>query len=95
MLVDVVEVKPLSDYRLWVKFEDGEEGTINVKKLVEFTGVFEPLANPGFFAQASVNPELGVVSWPNGADLDPDVLYSVVTGKPLPAVVDGQAAERP
>jgi len=32
------------------------------------------------FRQASVNPELGVVCWPNGADLDPDVLYAHLTG---------------
>ncbi len=41
-----------------------------------------------FFQQVSVNPELGTVTWPNGADLCPDVLYSFATGKPI--MVDGQ-----
>jgi hypothetical protein len=34
-----------------------------------------PLKDPAYFSQVKVDPELGTVSWPNGADLDPDVLY--------------------
>jgi hypothetical protein len=37
--------------------------------------VFEPLADPDFFAQVRVDNELGTVVWPNGADLDPLVLH--------------------
>jgi hypothetical protein len=48
--------------------------------MVQFTGVFEPLHDQAFFAQARVHPELGTVCWPNDADLDSDVLYSKVTG---------------
>jgi hypothetical protein len=32
----------------------------------------------------SVNRELGAVCWPDGADLDPDVLYGLVTGQTIP-----------
>ena len=36
------------------------------------------------FDQVSVDANLGTVVWPNGADIDPDVLYARVTGEPLP-----------
>ena len=39
-------------------------------------GVFADLATPDFFAQAYL--ELGVVTWPNGADLDPMWMYERV-----------------
>ena len=84
MLKDIIGVKPLRNYRLQIEFEDGVHGIIHVAKLIEFTGIFAPLSNPGYFDQVRVNPELGTVTWPNEADLDPDVLYSYLTGEPLP-----------
>lgn len=84
MLKDVVEVRPLEGYRLFLRFEDGVQGEVDVASLVEFKGVFAPLKDREFFAQVRVDPELGTVVWPNGADLDPDVLYARVSGRPLP-----------
>ena len=83
MLKDVLEVRPLEGYRLFVRFEDGVQGVIEVSDLVRFEGVFAFLKDPGQFRQVSVSRELGVVCWPNGADLDPDVLYAGLTGKPI------------
>jgi hypothetical protein len=85
MLKDIIEVKPLDDYRLRLRFEDGTEGTIDLTKLVPFTGVFAALRDRNNFNLVRVDPELGAVCWPNGADLDPDVLYSIVTGKAMPS----------
>ncbi|MGB0738355.1 MAG: DUF2442 domain-containing protein, partial [Ilumatobacteraceae bacterium] len=36
----------------------------------------EPLRAVDYFAQVSVDEELGTVVWPNGADLAPDVLHA-------------------
>jgi hypothetical protein len=37
--------------------------------------MFEPLRDVSYFARVVVDPELGTVVWPNGADLAPDVLH--------------------
>ena len=43
MLQDVLMVKPLTDYKLYLQFEDGMEGVVDLSKMIEFTGVFAPL----------------------------------------------------
>ena len=78
---DVVDVHPLDDFRLKVRFDDDVEGEFDVAADVGFDGVFAPLKDPAYFARVRVDPELGTVVWPNGADLDPIVLYSVITNR--------------
>lgn len=84
MLQDIVEVKLLGGYRLHIRFENGASGSIDVTSLVDLTGVFSPLKEQAYFDQVRVDPDLGTIVWPNGADLDPVVLYSTVTGEALP-----------
>lgn len=86
MLKDIVEARPLGGYRIHIRFEDGAEGEVDLSTLIEFKGVFEPLRDPEHVRKVAVHPELGTVCWPNGADLDPDVLYSHVTGHPIEVV---------
>jgi hypothetical protein len=83
MLRDVQEVRPLEHYQLWLRFEDGVTGTVDLRQYLKFQGVFAPLRDVKEFAKVTVNHELGVVSWPGGADLDADVLYAAVTGRDL------------
>ncbi len=80
MLKDIVEVKPLGGYRLYLRFEDGVAGELDFAGRLRFEGVFAPLRDPAVFAQVRVHPELGTVVWPNGADLDPDVLHAELSG---------------
>lgn len=80
MLKDIVEVRPLGGYRLYLRFEDGLAGELDLASRLTFDGVFAPLRDPAAFAQVRVHPDLGTIVWPNGADLDPDVLYSELSG---------------
>jgi len=85
MLKDVTAVEPLDGYRLHIQFEDSVEGTVDLAEIISFTGVFAPLKDHAYFIQVYVNPDLGTICWPNGADVDPDVLYALVTDEPIPA----------
>jgi hypothetical protein len=82
VLKDVVEVRPLERYRVYLKFEDGVEGEVDLEPLLSpFDGVFEPLRRLEHFRAVFVDAG-GTLAWPNGADLAPEVLYSKVSGRP-------------
>ncbi len=83
MLKDIVEVTPLERYRVRLRFEDGVVGEVDLSTVLRFEGVFAPLKDLARFREIRVHPELGTIYWPNGADLDPAVLYAHVTGKPI------------
>ncbi|HEY2290198.1 MAG TPA: DUF2442 domain-containing protein [Thermoanaerobaculia bacterium] len=83
MLKDIVEARVTGDHLIYIRFEDGVSGEIDLTKLIDFRGVFEPLRRPKEVAKVIVDPEIGTICWPNGADLDPDVLYAELTGKPM------------
>jgi len=80
MLKDIVEAKIIEGYRVHLKFEDGVAGEIDLSMIISFEGIFEPLKDQETFARLRVSQELGTICWPNGADLDPDVLYARITG---------------
>jgi len=84
-IVDVIAVEPLDDFKLRLTFDDGLSGVVDVKQLTRFSGVFEPLLDPEYFRQVTVDPNLGTVCWNSGADFDPLVLHSIVSGQPIQA----------
>ena len=49
-MVDVVKVKPMEAFRLWVRFSDGSEGVADLSGLAARTGpMVAPLNEPRFF----------------------------------------------
>lgn len=87
MLKDVVAVEPRGEYRLWVRFQDGVTGEVDLGPQLTFQGVFAPFRDPAYFARVRVNAELGTISWPNDADWDPLVLYALVTGRSIESLL--------
>lgn len=73
-LARITQVEPLGDFVLRLTFSDGLVRELDFAGVLE-GGVFEPLQDPDFFAQVSVDPASRTVAWPNGVDLDPDVLH--------------------
>ena len=69
----VTEARYVRDYIIWVRFQDGSEGEVDLS--TELWGpIFEPLKDPEAFRNFRV-AEYGTIEWPNGADLAPEFLY--------------------
>jgi hypothetical protein len=72
--IRVKSVEPLDGYVLRLQFSDGTTRVVDLER--ELWGpIFEPLRDRSVFRQVTVDSELGTIVWPNGADMDPDVLH--------------------
>jgi hypothetical protein len=74
-MVRVTQVKPLPNYRLWVRFSDGLEGTYDVAP-ERRGGVFLQLCDPAVFNAVTLNEDFGCVEWPAGVDLCPSAMHA-------------------
>jgi Protein of unknown function (DUF2442) len=78
-IVAVTEVEPLGDYRLRLSFSDGFAGIHDFSDIVAESGpMAEPLRHKEFFKSAFIR--LGVLTWPNGFDLDAIQLHREMQG---------------
>ena len=75
--------RELSDWILTYKSrgnKDGVAGDLDFEnRIVGRPGVFRPLVDVAFFAQIRVDPDAETIVLPNGVDICPDVLHSLVT----------------
>ncbi len=84
MFPKLVEIKPLEDFKLYLRFHDGADGVFDFEASVGFYGVFEKLRDPTHFRKARISRDgWKTLEWPGRLDLDPVVLYSRVTGKTI------------
>lgn len=79
MLINIVEVEYLADYRLFLRFEDGKNGEVDISKLIPFNGIFTKLKDKSYFADVQINDDLGTIYWENGADIAPETLYDALS----------------
>ena len=79
MTARVIEVRPLPDYKLALRFSDGQARVFDVEPYLG-CGAFAELKKPEVFN--SVKVSFDTVEWCNGVDLCPEVLYE--HSKPMP-----------
>ncbi len=78
-MVRIRNVEPTQGFKVRLTFTDGSEKTVDLAPYLHGP-MFEPLReDPDQFRSVTVDPELGTIVWPNGADMDPDVLYAGLT----------------
>lgn len=74
MILHVKEAKYQHDYVVWLRFNDGAEGEIDLANELEGE-VFGPLKDINKFKSFKVDPILETIVWENDADLAPEFLY--------------------
>jgi hypothetical protein len=74
MFLHVKEARYSHDYTIWLRFNNGAEGEVDLAD--ELTGeMFAPLKDLTQFRDFHLDPEIETIVWPNGADLAPEFLY--------------------
>ena len=69
----VTGVRPLNDFRLWTRFNNGESRIFDFKPLLKMPG-YAPLSNIDTFKDVYI--DYGVPVWNNGdIDIAPEYLY--------------------
>lgn len=72
MYPSVTEVTPTDEYCLYISFDTGERGVLDMRPFLGF-GIFRSLKNETAFRQVRVS--FDTIEWPGGIDLDPEFVY--------------------
>jgi len=80
MIVDIVEARYLEGYRIWLKFNTGDDGVVDLKDLIDKYQTAEPLRNVEAFKHFYLD-SWPTLAWECGFDIAPEILYERATGK--------------
>ncbi|MBI4945911.1 MAG: DUF2442 domain-containing protein [Bacteroidetes bacterium] len=69
-----VEVKAICKYTIWIKYQDGSSGTIDLSDLA-FKPVFLFWEEGNNFEKVFINQSTGAIAWNDEIELCPDSLY--------------------
>ena len=67
--------EPTTGTKVQLTFTNGERREMDFLPYLHGPIFDEIRSDPSKFREIAVDRELGTVVWPNGADIDPDVLY--------------------
>ena len=74
----IIACKPRPNYCVWIRFDDGLEGEVDLNDLVG-QGVFAAWESMAFFNKVHIDPKTDTLSWGDEIDLDPYVLREKIT----------------
>ena len=86
-MLQPTKVKPLPGYKIWIEYEDGESGEIDLSHLAG-KGVFKAWDEPGHFEKVHISPHR-TIAWDENIDMCADFAYMELTGKTLEEIMPG------
>jgi hypothetical protein len=89
-MIKILNIKPLPNYKLHIKYNDGVQGDLDLSDLVG-KGVFEKFNDTSFFENVWVG-ETGAPTWREELDIDPLNTYLTITGKTIEQYLNEEKA---
>jgi len=86
--VSVLEARHINDYRIWLKFNTGETGEVDLRDIVHKYEIASPLRDTVAFSHFYLD-SWPTLAWECGFDVAPETLYFMATGKLEEAVEPG------
>jgi len=73
----ITEAKHIKSYEIWIKFNNGIEGTVNLEPTIsnDHRDIFRALKDENQFKRFKVDAD--TIVWENGLDLAPEYLYEL------------------
>lgn len=81
----ITECRAERNYTLWIRFDDGLEGNVNLGDLV-LTETYQAISDEETFSRVAIDPISNAVTWAGGIKLDPEVLYRDLASKTFAAL---------
>ena len=79
MIAKPLQIKALSNYVIWIKYDDNTEGQVNLDHLVN-KPIFDRWKEIDFFNKVHINKETNAIAWDKNIELCPDSLYLKIKG---------------
>jgi len=76
-MIKPIEVKALTRYKIWVKFEDGVSGEVDLSDSAG-KGIFKFWNEGDNFEKVFINKETGGIAWNNELEICPDTVYEQI-----------------
>ena len=79
----VIELEVCEPYQIWVRFDDGVAGVVDLSDSAALGGIFAQWSDEGFWRSAHIVAGSGAVAWGDGSEIDVCSLslYLDVTGQ--------------
>jgi hypothetical protein len=69
MRIKILSVKALEKYKLFIQFNEGSEGVLDLEEL-SGKGVFKSWDEDDNFSKVFIRDESGAITWPDEIDID-------------------------